>query len=164
MNASPDTDALELVRQIARAELSLRSRVAHGVLLAAALAMTVVIVSLWMTEPSLPPRTRTAFAVLTMIGTVWTGYAAWVLLQRRVLFARQQVVAGRLAVLFTSIFAGGALWIGIATNAAAGYAAAVLGLALVAVAALLLSRAKRRLAALLGRRHALEALRAGGAR
>ncbi len=164
MNANPGAETLEPVRRIAETELSLRSRIAHGALLAAALGMTMVIASLLLTEPDLPLRTRAAFAVLAMIGAGWTGYAAWVLTRRRVLFAWQRVVAGRLAVAFTSIFTAGALCIGVVTDAPAGLAAAGLGAVLVIISVLLLSRARRRLAALVERRDALEALKAGGAR
>jgi len=163
MNAIPATHALEAARQIAEAELSMPSRVAHGALLAAALTMTMVIVSLWLTEPDLPLRTRAAFGVLTMIGASWSGYAAWVLTQRRVLFAWQRVVAGWLALTFTSVFTIGAFGIGIAANAPAGFAAGALGLVLVTAAALLLLRARRRLAALVERKRQLEDLHSGGA-
>ena len=164
MTAIQDVDAIDRVRRIAGAELSLRSRIAHGVLLAAALAMTTVLAALLLTEPDLPLRTWAALAVLTMIGAIWTGYAAWVLARRRVLFARQRVVAGWLAVIFTSIFTIGAFAIGIAGDVPAGFAAGGLGLALVAGSGLLLARARRRLAALLDRRRELESLHAGVAR
>lgn len=164
MNPTQDGDAIDFVRRIATAELSPQSRVAHGVLLAASLAMTVVLAALLLTEPDLPLRTWTALAVLAAIGMSWTGYAAWVLTQRRVLFARQRVVAGWLALIFTSIFTVGAFAIGIATDAPAGFATGGLGLGLVAASGLLLARARRRLAVLLDRRRALEAPGAGAAR
>lgn len=159
MNAVIDTDARDAVGRIADAELSPASRIAHGLLLAAALAMTVVIVSLWLTEPALSPRTSFAFAVLAAIGASWTGYAIWVLTQRRVLYARQRVVAGWLALAFTSIFTLGAFAIGIAAHIPAGFAAGGLGLMLMAAAALLLLRARQRLAALTGRLAQLESAR-----
>lgn len=164
MNAIEDSGAAEIARRIAEAELSLRSRIAHGMLLAAALAMTVIVSALWLTEPDLPLRTRSALAVLAVIGAAWTGYAAWVLTERRVLFARQRVVAGWLALLFTSVFTTGALAVGITANSPAGFAAGVLGLGMVAVSALLLARARRRLAVLLDRRRALETALAEGVR
>lgn len=161
MNATPNADVTETARRIAEAELSLWPRIAHGALLTVALAMTVVVAALWLTEPDLPLRTRTALAVLAGIGAIWTGYAAWVLTQRRVLFARQRVVAGGLALVFTSLFTVGAFAMGIAADAPAGFAAGGLGLGLVAVSALLLARDRRRLSALLERKRALETLRAG---
>lgn len=159
MNTRQDADANDFARRIAAAELSPRSRIAHGALLAAALTMTMIITALWLTEPDLPLRTRTAFAVLTAIGAIWSGYAVWVLTQRRVLFARQRVIAGWLATIFTSIFAAGAFAIGIVANSPAGLAAGGLGLALVVVSVLLLQRARRRLTALIDRRRELEAAR-----
>lgn len=164
MNATQDVDAIDLARRIARAELSIQSRIAHGALLAAALAMTMVLAALLLTEPDLPLRTRAALTVLAMIGAIWTGYAAWVLTQRRVLFARQRVVAGWLALIFTSVFTAGAFAIGIAADVPAGFAAGGLGLALVAGSGLLLARARQRLAVLLDRRRALEAFGAGAVR
>ncbi|KRC81645.1 hypothetical protein [Sphingomonas sp. Root241] len=164
MNANHGAEAIDFARRIASAELSLQSRIAHGALLAAALAMTMVIVALLLTEPGLPLRTLAALAVLAMIGATWTGYAAWVLTQRRVLFARQRVVAGWLALIFTSVFTAGAFAIGAAADVPTGFAAGGLGLALVAGSGLLLARARQRLAVLLDRRRALEALGAGAAR
>jgi hypothetical protein len=164
VNATQDGDAIDFARRITSAELSLQSRIAHGVLLAASLAMTMVLVALLLTESDLPLRTSAALTVLAAIGTIWTGYAAWVLTQRRVLFARQRLVAGWLALIFTSIFTAGAFAIGIAADVSAGFAAGGLGLGLVACSGLLLARARRRLAVLLDRRRALEALGAGAVR
>lgn len=163
MNANLDASARETARRLADAELSPGSRIAHGALLAAALAMTVVVVSLGLTEPDLPHRAGIAFAVLAAIGAGWTGYAIWVLTQRRVLFARQRVVAGWLAVTFTSIFTSGAFALGLAADVPAGLVAGGLGLMLMAAALLILSRARQRLAALTARMRQLEAAQAGEA-
>lgn len=154
MDAAQDTDA---IRRIAEVELSTAPRLIHGALLAAALTMTVVVASLGLTEPDLPPRAAIAFAVLAAIGTGWTGYAIWVLTQRRVLYARQRVVAGWLAVTFTSIFTFGAFALGFAADLQAGFVAGGLGLVLMTAATLLLSRARRRLTALTARMRQLEA-------
>ncbi|WP_343518558.1 hypothetical protein [Sphingomonas sp.] len=157
MNVRTDRDAYDAVRRLADAQLAPASRIAHGALLAAALAMTVVIASLGLTEPDLPPRAGLAFAVLAAIGAGWTGYAAWVLTQRRVLYVRQRIVAGWLAVTFTSIFTLGAFAFGVAAAQPAGLVAGGLGLMLMAAALLLLARARRRLAALTARLRQLEA-------
>lgn len=156
MNAAMDADA---VRRIAEAELSSAPRLVHGALLAAALTMTVVVVSLGLAEPDLPLRAGIAFAMLAAIGAGWTGYAIWVLTQRRVLYARQRVVAGWLAVTFTSIFTLGAFSLGLAADVQAGFVAGGLGLVLMAAATLLLARARQRLATLTDRLHQLEAAR-----
>ena len=159
MKTTLDFDITKAARQIAEAELSLWPRVAHGAVLMAALVMTIIVAALWLTEPDLPLRTRAALAVLAVIGATWISYASWVLTQRRVLFARQRVVGGWLALAFTSLFTAGAFAMGILAEAAAGLAAGGLGLGLVAISALLLARARRRLSGLLDRRHALEAMR-----
>ena len=154
-----DTRAHETALRIAEAELSMRARIGHCTLLAGALTMTVIVISLWATEPYLPLRTRVAFGVLTVIGASWSGYAIWVLTHRRVLFACHSVVAGWLALTFTSVFTIGAFAIGIAANARVGFASGALGLVLVAAATVLLVRARRRLASLLNRKSQLESLK-----
>lgn len=155
MTLAPQMDAAPEVR-IVSAELSTAPRVAHALLLAAALSGTVVTLSLFITEPDLPLRTRAAFAVLSLIGMGWAGYAVWVLTQRRVLYVRQQVVAGWMAVSFTSVFTLGALAIGVGSELPVGFVAAAMGLAMIGAALVLLSRAQRRLAALTAKRRALE--------
>ena len=162
MTSFTDTDAIEMARRVASAELALPSRFAHGALLAAAVAMTVVVLSLLLTEPVLPARTRLAFALMTAIGTGWSVYAGWVLARRRTLLGRQRVVAGWLALVFTSLFTAGGFWIGIAGSVPAGLAAGGMGLALVAIALSLLLKAYRRKADLEKRLRQLEAQRPGG--
>lgn len=159
MNPAIDTDARDAARRIADAELSSAPRIAHGALLAAALTMTLVVASLGLTEPNPPLRATLAFAVLAAIGSGWTGYAIWVLTQRRVLYARQRVVAGWLAVSFTTIFTIGALATGILAGVPAGFVAAGLGVALMAAAAGLLLRARQRLTMLSARLIELETAR-----
>ena len=156
MNAVMDADT---VRRIADAELAPGSRIAHGLLLAASAAMTVVIVSLALTEPNLQLRTIVAFAVLAAIGAGWIGYALWVLTQRRVLYARQRVVAGWMAVTFTSVFTAGAFALGVVADLPAGMMSGTLGLVLVTASAMLLTRARQRLSALTARLQQLEAAR-----
>ncbi|WP_439538982.1 hypothetical protein [Sphingomonas sp.] len=163
MTLAPQMDAAPEVR-IVSAELSTAPRIAHALLLAAALSGTAVTLALFITEPDLPLRTRAAFAVLSLIGMGWSAYALWVLTQRRVLYARQQVVAGWIAVAFTSVFTLGALAIGIGSGIPVGFAAAAIGLAMVGAALVLLGRARRRLAALTAKRQALETQLAGRAR
>jgi hypothetical protein len=133
-------------------------------LLLAALGMTVVVVSLWVTEPALPLRTHVAFGVMTAIGLSWSAFAIWVLTSRRVLFARQRVVAGRMAVTFAAVFTAGALAAAVATGAAAALAAGGTGVVMVAVAVVILRRAHRASARLMARREALERELAGSVR
>jgi hypothetical protein len=144
------------VRQLADAELSVPSRFGHVVLLLAALGMTVVVMSLWLTEPALPLRTHVAFGIMSGIGLSWSAFAIWVLARRRVLFARQRIVAGRMAVTFAAVFTIGAVATVAATGAAAALAAAVTGAVMIAAAALILRRAHRASARLMARREAIE--------
>ena len=137
-------------------ELSRPSRLGHVALLLVSMAMTVVVMSLWLTEPALPARTRVAFGAMTVIGLSWMVFAGWVLTTRRVLLGRDSVVAGRLAVTFTAVFVAGALLVGYSAGGKAPFAAAGIGVGLLGVAIALLVRARRRVARLTARRDALE--------
>jgi len=151
----PTPPAADLHRLL-DAELSLRSRLGYVGLLLSSAAMTAVIVSLWLTEPALPRRTAVAFAVLTLIGLAWVVFSGWVLTRRRPLFGRDGLVAGRMAVTFTSAFALGTLAVGYSSGGAAPYAASAMALVLLAVAVAALVRARRNIARLTARREALE--------
>jgi hypothetical protein len=144
------------LRQLLEAELSRRSRFGYVALLLASATMTVVIASLWLTEPALPTRAQIAFLVMTVIGVSWSSLAVWVLTTRRILLGRDSVVAGWMAVTFTATFVVGALAIGLTSGGTSPYAAASLGMALFAIAVVVLIRARRRLASLMNRRDALE--------
>lgn len=156
--------SIAAVRQVVDTELSVPSRLGHVALLLAAVGMTVIVVSLWLTEPALPLRTHMAFGVMTGIGLSWSAFAIWVLTSRRVLFARQRIVAGRMAVAFASAFTTGALVTAATTGAAAALAAATTGGVMVAVAIVILRRAHRASARLVARRDALERELAGNLR
>jgi hypothetical protein len=67
------------MRHLLDAELSGRSRIAYVALLLASSAMTIVVASLWLTEPSLPSRTQAAFLLMTVIGLSWVSLFVWVL-------------------------------------------------------------------------------------
>ena len=142
--------------QLADAELSLRARVAHIALLLVSLLMTTGIASLWLTEPFLPTRTHVAFGAMTVIGLAWSVFAARVLTQRRVLYAKHRVIAGRMAVTFTAAFVIGALAIAWTMTSAGGYLAAGVGAMMFVAAVLLLVRSQRQLAQLVERCRALE--------
>lgn len=137
-------------------ELSRPSRFLHVALLVAALTMTVIVASLWLTEPPLPMRTQAAFGLMTLIGLSWAAFAIWVLTARRTLLGRDSIVAARMAVTFTTMFIGGALVLGYMNGGTAPYAAAAMGLGLLAAAVVLLVRAHRRVAILTTRREALD--------
>jgi MFS family permease len=133
-------------------ELSTRSRVGHVLLLLAASTMSAVIGSLWATEPTLPARTVTGFAVLTTMGVCWMAYAAWVLTSRRVLLGRQRVVAARMAALFSAVALAGALVVGLLTGMPAAWPAALVFASMLAIAIVLLVRCERHYAQLCRRR------------
>ena len=156
MTSPLPTSPLGDLRRLLDQELSRPSRIGYVTLLVVSLTMTVVVSSLWLTEPVLPARARVAFALMTIIGLAWTAFAVWVLTTRRVLLGRDSVVAGRMAVTFTTTFVIGAVTIGYMGGGTAPYAAATMGLGLLAGAIALLVRAHRRVARLAARREALE--------
>jgi len=154
-NMSPQMKSLQDVRALAGAQLSLKARLGYVALLLAAAAMSTVILSLWITEPALPSRTQVAFGAMTLIGISWMGLALWALSTRRVLYARDRVIAGGMAVAFTSIFVVGAgAAVAIANNPAA-YGALFTGAVMLAVALRVWAGARRRFAELSVRRAAL---------
>ena len=158
MTAAPSLappDAARFAR-LARVELSLGARIGHVLLALAASALTIVVASLWLTEPALPVRTSVSFAVLAIIGLGWTIFSVWVLTARRVMFAHQRVVAGRLAVAFCAAFTAGCVMLGLTTAAEAAWPAAAMGCALLIVALVIWRRAETSRAALLARREWLE--------
>jgi hypothetical protein len=161
---APPAALAEELRRLTEAELSLPARLGYLALLLGSAAMAAVTGSLWLTEPALPLRTSLAFAVLTLIGLGWSAFAAWVLHRRRVLLGRHRIVAGWMSVAFCSVFAFGALAVGLTSGQRAGYAAAALGLGMLSVAALLLGRARRSYARLAARRDLLARELAGGGR
>ena len=144
------------LERLARTELSLRARVGHVLLALVASALTIVVVSLWLTEPVLPARTAIAFAMLIVIGLGWVAYSVWVLSARRVMLARQRVIAGRLAVAFAGTFAAGCVLLAATTTVSAARPATAMSVVMLAVALWLWRRAETAHAALLVRREALE--------
>jgi hypothetical protein len=152
--ASPlSADAL---RQLVDSELSVTARAGHVGLLLISLIMTAAIVSLWATEPALPVRTRVAFAAMTVIGLSWSAFAVHVLTGRRTLYVRHRVMAGRMAVTFTSVFVAGALAAGYFASMTGAYVAGALGAVMLGVAVAMLMGAQRAVARLEARRQALE--------
>jgi hypothetical protein len=94
--------------------------------------------------------------MLTVIGLAWTIYGAWVLRARRVMLARQRVMAGRLAVTFTGAFTMACVLLAATTSVAASWPAAAMGIVLLAVAIALWRRAEGNYTALAARRDTLE--------
>jgi hypothetical protein len=157
LDAPPPRVTAEEIRRLAAAELSLPARLGYVALLLAALAVSVAVGSLWLTERALPLRTHVSFALIVGVGLAWVAYAGWVLTRRRVLLAGHRIVAARMAIAFCALFVGGALAVGNwGPGTRAPYAAAMQGLVLLAIAVALHVRARRRFARLLERRRALE--------
>jgi hypothetical protein len=155
MNTAASPLETALVRLTVQS-LSPRSRLGHVLLLLAALAMSIVIAALLVTEPALQPRTRFAFLLMLLVGASWIAYACWVLANRKTLLASHRVIAGRMAVAFSGLFTVTTLGLGIATGQAAAWAMAATGAVLSAVAIALLLRARRRFSLLQVRLQQLE--------
>lgn len=138
--ASIEAQLLHLTRQA----LSAKSRYGHMALLLGALMMCVLLGALLWTETGLPGRTQAALSVMLAIGVCWVGYALWVLTHRKTLLANHRVVAGWMAVAFTTLFLAGTAALAWVTGGN-GYLAAVgMGMVMLAVAIFMLVRAHRR--------------------
>jgi hypothetical protein len=149
------TKSLRDVRELLSSELSLASRLGYVALGLGAAMLTVIIVSLWTSEPDLPARTHWAFAAMSAIGISWIALATWALTTRRILPARDRVIAGWMAVTFTAVFLLGTVLATIISGGKA-WTAVVMGLVLLALAVRALLRARRRFAELASRRAELE--------
>ncbi len=136
------------------APLSLRRRLGYLAVLLAGLGGAGLIGSLWATERALPARTAATFALLVAVGLGWAAFGAWALTRKTPLYARDRVVAAWMALGAWGV--GGA---GVAVVAATrgrlpwGLAVLVGALGVAAVTGLVVAR--RRHAALLGRRREL---------
>ena len=162
MNEKSTAALTQSLTRITADALSTRARLGHVALLLAAIGMNILIASLLATEPSLPLRTSLSFAALLAIGTSWIGYSLWVLLNRHMLLANHRIVAARMAVAFSGVFAVGALTMGLSTGNRALYFAAALGSAMFVAAVAILMRAHRHFRELQQRRLALERELKGG--
>ncbi|MEU3048033.1 MULTISPECIES: transmembrane transport protein [unclassified Streptomyces] len=146
----------QLERALA-AEVSLRSRLRHMAVGLAGGCEAAVIAVLWATEPNvLPARTQAAFAGLIAIGLAWAVFAGWVLSRRRPLFARDRVLAARIALAATVVTAlAGVALAAVRGSTADLVATAAGGVVFTAAAMLTLVRARRRRRELLRLRDAL---------
>jgi hypothetical protein len=153
---TPPSSLADNLRELTARELSLPSRLRYIGLLLAASTMTAVVTALLLTEPALPPRTSIALGVATLVGVTWMVFASWVLTRKRVLLGSHRIVAGRLAVAFSTVFVIGAAIVGFATSSNAAFAATAMGALMLAVAVTMLIRARRRFAELSKRRDELE--------
>ena len=153
-NTMSPTLGADAVRGLMQKELSFGARVGYTVLLLTGLAAAGLIGSLWLTEPGpLPTATHVAFGLIVAINLSWAAFAAWVLSQRKVLYAKDRVMAGWMAVVFCAVFLVFGLAIAVQRgNASAQIVIAALGAAQLIVAIAVLIRAKRRRRELLARR------------
>jgi len=157
IEASPTTEDLQRqLRDMTERTLSPVARYGHLLLLLVSTGLGISILSLLLTEPSLPPRTQAAFIAMVAIAGCWVGYSLWTLVQRRPLLQAHRVLAGCLASAFSGLFAGTALTVAIVTGSAAAWLAGALGAAMTAIALLLLVRARRQRRALQDRRADLQ--------
>jgi hypothetical protein len=155
---TPPATLADDLRQLTALELSLPSRLRYVALLLAASAMSAIVIALLVTEPSLPMRTSMALGVMAIIGVSWMIFAAWVLTRTRLLLGSHRIVAGRLAVAFSTVFVIGAVAVGLTTSNASPFAAAAMGAVMLSVAVAMLARAKRQFAQLSRRRDELQRL------
>lgn len=137
-------------------ELSTSRRIQLVLLVVASLAVSSGVGSLLLTETALPPRTQAAFAGIVAIGLAWATFGVWALTTRRALYARQRVVATRLALLFGLAYTVGCVVLFV-SGVPAGGAAGILGAAMTLVAWWLHRSAQQSLAHLVTRRQSLEA-------
>lgn len=149
------------LRALVEDELSLVARVGYVGLLLLSLMMTAGLGSLWVTEPALPFRAHLAFGAMVLIGASWAVFAMWVLTRRRVLLASHHVIAGRMSVVFTSVFLTGCLIMVAMTGGAASYVVSAVAAVMLGCAVAVLLRARRLHARLSHRRQALERELAG---
>lgn len=151
---SPRPSADE-IRRALDGQLSTTARAGYTLLLLTSFCAAILMTALLATEAGLPPRTRIAFTVMAGIGVAWTALAAWVLTRRRVLFAPHRVIAARMAVGFSALFAVGTLVVG-PQWITGWYWALASSLAMLFVAIILMVNAGRRFRELSARRVQLE--------
>jgi hypothetical protein len=155
---TPPVALADDLRRLTALELSLPSRLRYVALLFAASAMTAIVIALLVTEPGLPTRTSVALGVMAVMGSSWMTFAAWVLTRKRVLLGSHRIVAGRLAVIFSTVFVLGALSVGLTTSSASPFMAAAIGAVMLSVAVTVFARAKRQFEHLSKRRDELQRL------
>jgi hypothetical protein len=149
-------ESMAMVQKLARGELSVRARLGYVALLLVSSAMTMVIMSLWLTEAWLPLRAHIAFGVMSVIGVSWAALSIWALTTRRVLLARDRVIAGRMSVMFTALFLASAIVAVLMTGKAAAFGAAATGAVMFAIAWRVLAGARQRWAELAAQKAKLE--------
>ncbi|BBH69530.1 hypothetical protein ACTI_62150 [Actinoplanes sp. OR16] len=129
--------------------MSLRRRVGLVLVALAGGCGAALLTLLALTEPEpLPLRTKAAFGALAVMSSCWSAYAAWCL-RRMPLFAADRVIAGWLALIFTTVTAIAVLAVAVTRPGPVPLTALATALLSVAVAGWLLHRATARRKALL---------------
>jgi len=144
--------SVDVLKDQVRRELSLGVRLRYTALAVAGLSMTGLVTSLLATEPFLPLRTRVAFVLIALGGLAWTSFAVWVLTERRVLLANHHVAAATLATTLSVTF----LVLAIVFRDRAGMGAVAMNSVTSILSALWWLRARRNVAALRQKAHAIE--------
>lgn len=157
MNESRSFAKLEQeLRALTDRALSPRARYLHVALLLSASAIAALLITLLVTESTIPPLTRHTFEVMLAIASCWVAYAIWVLRHRHPMLTDHRVVAGRMAVLFSALFSAGALSMALLRGQPVFWFAAATGALMCAVAVAVMLVAKRRAAELRAYRTSLE--------
>jgi hypothetical protein len=157
-NFDNPTLSVHQVQHYMRQEASAKRRWIHALLLLFDAGVVVMLVALWSTETSLPWQTHLAFGAMLAVGLAWMGFFTWVLSRRRPLFALDKVIAGRLALMFTTLFLVGGIAVAAQRAQWRGLLMVVLvGGMFVAAAATILARALRLRRSLTQRREELVA-------
>ena len=157
---TPKPSAAE-IRALIAAELERASGLRHVALLFGALTVTGLNIALLLTEPGLPPRARSArailFALMVAIGSCLSVFSSWFLVRRGILLGVERVLAARLAATFTMVFTLGVWAVGRwGPTGRPGYVLMAAGLAMMAAAVVLVLHTRRRLEGLKRRRAVLE--------
>jgi hypothetical protein len=146
----------QALERLTEQALSPMQRYGYLVLVLGAATMSTVLAALLLTEPNLPLRTTIAISVLLVIAIAWLVFGLRVLSGRLPLLADRDVIAARMAVMFTATYTAGAMAFGHFAGARAMTMAAWFGMVMLVVAIALLIRATRRYAALQIMRERLE--------
>jgi O-antigen/teichoic acid export membrane protein len=145
----------EQIQALVRGEISDRSKVSHAALLVVAIAMAIVVTSVWITEPILPARTHVAFGVLTVIALLWITHAIWVLTHKAILLVPHQVQAARLSMAACVVCLAGCLLAWLLVGGLASILATVSAAVMTGVSVYNFRRASERYRALMRRRDEL---------
>ncbi|OGT57605.1 MAG: hypothetical protein A3E01_06640 [Gammaproteobacteria bacterium RIFCSPHIGHO2_12_FULL_63_22] len=157
MTDSPTRPALEAaLAQLTEQALSRGEVAGHVALTLFAAAMAVLLGLLLTTEPGIPMRTNIAFWAMLAIAISWVAYGLRVLSRRRPLLANREVVAGRMALLFSAAFTVSTMAVGWVNAGIFITPATWLGATMVAVAVGNLARAMWRRSRLQSLRERLE--------